>query len=75
LAARGGELVGKLAAPLLDMASRRSPLRGSGLRGEIAESMRCLRLGMGESPMMPLDETLAVHRILDDARAAAGSPT
>lgn len=48
------------------------PLRGNGLNYEAAEAMRCLRAGHLESDIMPLDETLAVMRTLDQIRAKWG---
>ena len=53
---------------LSDPIRRRLPaaeaLRASGLRGEAAEVMRCLDEGLLESPVIPLEHTLAVHRLL-----------
>ncbi|MEO7380841.1 MAG: hypothetical protein ABIV25_03775, partial [Paracoccaceae bacterium] len=40
--------------------------------GEIAESMRCIRAGLFESPVMPLDETVAVAGWMDAIRARLG---
>ncbi|NBM20354.1 Gfo/Idh/MocA family protein [Streptomyces sp. GC420] len=48
---------------------------GGGLRGmqyEAAEVMRCLRAGETESPLVPLDGTLAVMRTLDAVRGRVG---
>ncbi|MFD4374608.1 Gfo/Idh/MocA family protein [Streptomyces sp. NPDC058486] len=42
------------------------------LRHEAAEVMRCLRTGETESPLVPLDGTLAVMRTLDAVRARVG---
>ena len=44
------------------------PKRGNGLNYEAAEVMRCLREGKTESPVMPLDETLSLMRIMDELR-------
>ncbi|MES4908216.1 MULTISPECIES: Gfo/Idh/MocA family oxidoreductase [unclassified Streptomyces] len=47
----------------------------AGLRGmqhEAAEVMRCLRAGETESPLVPLDGTLAVMRTLDAVRERVG---
>ena len=53
---------------LSDPIRRRLPaaeaLRGSGLRGQATEVMRCLDEGLLESPVMPLEQTLAVHRLM-----------
>lgn len=40
-------------------------------RWEIEEAGRCLRAGLGESPLVPLDLTLAVLQVLDRAMADA----
>jgi predicted dehydrogenase len=45
---------------------------GNGLQHEIAEVHRCLQLGLHESPLMPLDETLALARTLDEVRRQIG---
>ncbi len=46
--------------------------KGSGLAYEAREVMRCLREGLTESPTMPLDESLAIMRTLDELRRQAG---
>jgi len=48
------------------------PLEGNGYNYEAAEVMRCLREGALESPVMPLDETLAIMRTMDAIRAQWG---
>lgn len=45
---------------------------GEGLRFEAAEVERCLAAGLTESPLMPLDETLAIMATLDTIRAGIG---
>jgi predicted dehydrogenase len=45
---------------------------GNGLRFEIDEVDRCLAEGRTESDVMPLDETLALVRTLDDIRRQIG---
>lgn len=45
------------------------PYAGNGYQFEAAEVMRCLRAKKLESPVMPLDETLALMRTLDTLRA------
>jgi len=42
------------------------PHDGVGLRHEAAEVVRCLRAGRAESDVMPLDETVAIMRTLDE---------
>jgi predicted dehydrogenase len=49
-----------------DEAERARDVPGFGY--EIAEVHRCLHEGLTESPLLPLDETLEVLTILDDAR-------
>jgi predicted dehydrogenase len=48
------------------------PRIGSGLAHEAIEVMRCLRSGETESPLVPLDETLAVMRLMDELRGQIG---
>ncbi|MGO4422785.1 gfo/Idh/MocA family oxidoreductase, partial [Streptomyces sp. MCAF7] len=43
-----------------------------GLQHEAAEVMRCLRAGETESPLVPLDGSLAVMRTLDAVRERIG---
>ncbi|WP_018154866.1 Gfo/Idh/MocA family protein [Demetria terragena] len=45
---------------------------GTGLHLEAAEVMRCLRAGLRESPAMPLAESLAIMRTMDEVRAQIG---
>ena len=45
---------------------------GHGLREEAIEFARCLRAGEKESPMMPLDETLAVMASIDEVKKQIG---
>lgn len=45
---------------------------GLGYVHEIAEAVRCLREGLGESPLVPLDESIAIMRILDGCRREIG---
>jgi predicted dehydrogenase len=44
------------------------PLEGNGYNYEAAETIRCLRAGEPESPIMPLDETLNILETMDDIR-------
>lgn len=48
------------------------PVDGHGYQLEIAEVARCLRAGELESPLVPLDEAVAILEIIDDARAQLG---
>jgi predicted dehydrogenase len=48
------------------------PYQGIGYNYEAAEAMRCLRAGLLESPVIPLDETLSILRTLDAIRAQWG---
>jgi predicted dehydrogenase len=49
-----------------------SPPEGHGLRFEAAEMGRLIREGRLESPILPLDETLAVMRTMDEVRRQIG---
>eukprot|EP01034_Spumella_vulgaris_P040401 gene40401-49965_t len=48
------------------------PRSGNGYPHEAAEVVRCLRAGLLESPVMPLDESIALMGILDTMRAQIG---
>jgi predicted dehydrogenase len=48
------------------------PIAGNGYRGEVEEVARCLRAGELESPLVPLDDTVAILRVLDEARRQLG---
>jgi len=48
------------------------PFPGEGYSYEAAEVMRCLRAGELESDVMPLDETLAIMKTVDQIRARWG---
>ncbi|MNL69991.1 hypothetical protein D3C87_1949250 [compost metagenome] len=48
------------------------PFPGNGYQHEAAEAMRCLREGLTESPVMPLDETLAIMKTMDGIRQQWG---
>lgn len=48
------------------------PFEGNGYNYEALEAMRCLREGLIESPLVPLDETLANMATLDEIRAQWG---
>lgn len=48
------------------------PVEGNGYTYEALEVMRCLKEGLTESPVMPLDETLELMRTLDAVRAPWG---
>jgi len=48
------------------------PVLGKGLAHEVVEVVRCLRAGETESPLLPLDDTVLVARLLDRAREVCG---
>ncbi len=48
------------------------PLEGNGYNYEAAEVGRCLRVGLKESDIMPLDETLVLMELMDSIRAQWG---
>jgi dihydrodiol dehydrogenase / D-xylose 1-dehydrogenase (NADP) len=45
---------------------------GNALNYEAAEVMRCLKLGLKESPFMPLDESIQIMEIMDKIRKSWG---
>jgi predicted dehydrogenase len=55
-----------------DDARVEAPFEGNGYQLEAAEVMRCMRAGEKESPLMTLDESLAIMRTLDRIRAKWG---
>lgn len=48
------------------------PLVGTGLANEAMEVARCLRNGETESPLVPLDDTVAILRVTDRIRSKIG---
>jgi predicted dehydrogenase len=50
----------------------REPVLGGGLAHEAAEVIRCLRNGETESPLVPLEDTLAIMRLMDRIRQKIG---
>ncbi len=50
----------------------REEVLGTGLAHEAAEVMRCLRNGEIESPLVPLDDSLAIMRLMDLIREKIG---
>jgi predicted dehydrogenase len=48
------------------------PVEGNGYRLEVQEVARCLRAGESESPLVPLDETIGILEVLDEARRQLG---
>jgi predicted dehydrogenase len=46
--------------------------KGHGLREEAAEVARCLRIGLTESPVLSLDESLSIMRTMDEIRRQIG---
>jgi predicted dehydrogenase len=48
------------------------PAGGRGMEHQAIEVNRCLREGLTESPLMPLDETLAVMTTMDEIRSQIG---
>lgn len=52
--------------------TQRVPRIGNGYAHEIIEVNRCLREGLLESPVMPLDETVALMGVLDEIRQQIG---
>jgi len=52
--------------------TREFPYQGNGYQFEAMEVVRCLRGGLKESPVMPLEETLSIMKTLDSLRHAWG---
>ena len=50
----------------------RRPFSGIGLHLEASEVARCVAAGEIESPLMPLDESIAIMDTLDKVRAQMG---
>jgi predicted dehydrogenase len=48
------------------------PVLGHGYTHQVAEVARCLRAGELESPLVPLDDTVGILEVLDDARRQLG---
>ena len=48
------------------------PIIGNALNYEAEEVMRCLRAGLKESPLMPLDESIQIMEIMDNLRKPWG---
>jgi predicted dehydrogenase len=48
------------------------PLHGNGYNYEAIEVAQCMRAGKLESDVMPLDETLAIMKTMDEIRAQWG---
>ena len=48
------------------------PVIGNALNYEAEEVMRCLKLGLKESPFMPLDESVQIMEIMDNIRKPWG---
>jgi hypothetical protein len=55
-----------LRRPSLDL---HEPIAGTGFQFEAEEAARCLRDGLLESPLCPLDESLRIMELMDEARA------
>ena len=51
-----------------------APHEGRGLWHEAEEVARCLREGLLESPLLPLDETVEIMRTMDAVLAEGGGP-
>ena len=68
----GSELVHRAKTVLRPPEVVRLPLSGNGYSYEASEVVRCLRMGVTESSLMPLDESLAVMKTLDRLHQAGG---
>lgn len=48
------------------------PHEGAGYQFQAIETMRCVRAGLTESPVMPLDESIRLMEVLDECRSLWG---
>jgi len=64
---RASLVINKLEAEALE-----EPIIGNALNYEAEEVMRCLRAGLKESPLMPLDESIQIMEIMDNLRKPWG---
>jgi predicted dehydrogenase len=55
--------------------TRELPARGRGYNHEIEEVGRCLAAGLTESPVVPLDDTLGVQWVMEEALSQLGITT
>ena len=55
-----------------DQVIEAEPRVGNGYGYQVAEGARCLGAGLLESPHVPLDDTIGVLEVLDDARRQLG---
>ncbi|MBK1986503.1 Gfo/Idh/MocA family oxidoreductase [Sphaerospermopsis aphanizomenoides BCCUSP55] len=67
---RIGRKLERVAKPLTSLFPKYANPAKIGLTKEAEETMRCLRLGLIESPIMPLNESLAIHRLLDEIQSS-----
>jgi predicted dehydrogenase len=56
-----------------DVQRRGRPFEGNGYVAEIEEVHRCLRSGVTESDLVPLDDTVRILQLLDQMRSQVGS--
>ena len=49
-----------------------APMEGNGLHHQVREVQRCIRAGLGESPVMPWSESLALATTMDEIRSQIG---
>ena len=52
--------------------TREFPFAGNGYQFEAVEAARCIRAGLTESDVMPLDETLSIMQTMDEVRRHIG---
>ncbi len=56
-----------------DVERHEHPVRGNGYVDEIEEVHRCLRAGATESQLVPLNDTVAILKVIDEMREQVGS--
>ncbi|WP_353929772.1 Gfo/Idh/MocA family oxidoreductase [Okeanomitos corallinicola TIOX110] len=71
LTQRIGRKLTRIAKPITSLLPQSTNPASIGLIREAEETMRCLRLGLKESPVMPLNESLLIHQLLDKIKSSA----
>ena len=66
----------RMAMPTISKATGSSvihkPYPGVGYQFEISEVSRCIQAGLKENQTMPLDDTLAIMKLMDEIRGQLG---
>ncbi|NET00587.1 MAG: Gfo/Idh/MocA family oxidoreductase [Sphaerospermopsis sp. SIO1G2] len=70
LTQRVGRKLKRIVKPITSLLPKSTTPARIGLIREAEETMRCLRLGLKESPVMPLKESLLIHQLLDKIKSS-----